>query len=533
MKRKRKSIKASTERIQPSNFIRVPILFTQTPKTNAHLFMSIARKVFESSYFQVLTNLIQRFLGIISTLILARILTPNDFGMIAILALCTNLIATLSDVGTKQYIIQKTDVSDADLNTAWSLNFLGKLAITSILWIAAPFIAELLEKPDLILPMRIISLSIPLRALSNPGFFILAKQLDYSKIFKLTLWQKFTSFTCVMALAVVAPSYWVIVAGDIVAALVFLLGSYALNTYRPQFNLIKFKEQWSFSQWSLLRGITGFCRSQTDMMIVTKAFSASALGGYHLLRDLALTPVITLLIPAADPLLAAIACSKGDNQLLKYRIRISIITLTSILLPLAVFIYGFSKPIVGTILGDQWLPQHQLLSVFSMMFFAYALHELLSNCFTALSKVKLLFYFDLVSTLVIVMGLIAIIGTDLFNFALVRGGIGLLITGILLFTLNTVTQFGLRLVVLNILPSSAASLVAYFCCQHLLKHSGLSFEHIFVELVFVTITFFGITALIYIPITRKFNFVFKENYSAYKMFEQNIGKLVLKIKSKC
>jgi O-antigen/teichoic acid export membrane protein len=430
--------------------------------------MSITSRVFSSSAFQIGINLAQRLIGILSTLILARLLTPADFGIIAILAISIHLIDILSDAGSQQYIIQKQDADDSDLNTAWSIDVIGKLLLTVIIWLLAPLIATTLNNPLLTDAIRVVSLSIPIRAFRNPALILLAKELQYQQLFKLGICQKLLSFAAVMLVVAIQPSYWAIVAGDIVAALTMLIGSYRIHAYRPSWSLARLREQWGFSQWSLLRGITGFGRSQADILIVSKLFPPAALGGYHLQRELALIPAFSLIIPATEPLLSAISKAKHDSELLFYRMRLSMVTLLTILIPLSVFIFRESELIVAVLLGEQWISNHQLLGYFSLMFFAFSFHALVSDCFTAINKLRPLFYFDLLSTVVIVSLLLFFSFLTIEQFALLRGFAGLAITLSLLVFLHTLCRFDfIRL-------ASNVGLILFATLAALMASHGLS-----------------------------------------------------------
>ena len=121
--------------------------------------MSLTSRVFTSAYLQLLLNVILKLIGIFSTLILARMLTPTDFGVIAVMAITVHLTDILSDAGSQQYIIQKLQVNSHDLNTAWTIDVISKSALAVIIFLCAPSIAHWLENPLLTDPIRIIILS--------------------------------------------------------------------------------------------------------------------------------------------------------------------------------------------------------------------------------------------------------------------------------------------------------------------------------------------------------------------------------------
>ena len=225
------------------------------------------------------------------------------------------------------------------------------------------------------------------------------------------------------------------------------------------------------------------------MLIASKQFPAAALGGYHLQRELALIPALSIMIPALEPLLSAIAKAKYDSKLLAYRIRLSMITLLSILIPLSFFIFSEAKAITSVLLGEQWISYHTLLSFFSLMFFAFCFHALVSDCFTAINKVKSLFFFDLISTAVIICFLLAFSDSDIFTFSLARGIIGALITSSLVFLLNKYTQFKLVQLFYNALPIICATLISGLI-KSAASITGIAESWTFFYLVINTAVFF-------------------------------------------
>ncbi|AFP31114.1 lipopolysaccharide biosynthesis protein [Marinobacter sp. BSs20148] len=422
--------------------------------------MSTSSRVFKSSAFLLAIQLFQRSLGLISTLILARLLLPEDFGIVAMVAISLQFFETLADAGNKHYIIQKTDVTDQDLNTAWTMNLTIKIVMAVLIIFAAPWVSKYFEMPELSVALCVAALAMPIRALQNPVLMLMAKQMNYQPIFVLSIWQKAISFFVVVTFAVIHPSYWAIITGELVAAVVLAIGSYTIHTYRPALTLSTMGLQWHFSKWLILRGIVGFTRSQIDNLIVSKLFGTSQLGGYHLTRELATFPALSVVIPGSEPLQAAIAERKNQPEELAYRIRLSLFMMIVLLTPLTVFMAAYSELIVNVILGAQWAEFEDLLRPFAMFFFTFCLFALVSDAFVATGQVRALFVFDLVSTVIIVGFLVNLKNIDLVTMAWARGWLAVLTTIALLFMLQYRTHFNLiRLSVLSstiIAPSSLA-----------------------------------------------------------------------------
>ncbi|MGI9285761.1 MAG: oligosaccharide flippase family protein, partial [Pseudomonadales bacterium] len=296
--------------------------------------MSIGKKVISSSLLLVAVRFLQRTLGLISTLILARILIPEDFGIVAITAICVQFSEVLSNSGIKQYIPQKDEVDHDDLNTAWSIDLSLKFVMWIIVLFGAPLLADFYDNEKITSALQVVSIVILLRALQNPGLHLLRRNLSYSKIFWLNLWQKVASFIVVVVLALTLKSYWAMIIGDIVYAIVGIVGSYHLHSFRPKLSLTRYKEQLGFSKWMLGRGIVGFFRAQADQLMVSKIFGIGDLGVYNVVRGISVLPATDIIVPSVEPLLASFARVKKDIQQLGHQLRASLLMVFLLIMPI-------------------------------------------------------------------------------------------------------------------------------------------------------------------------------------------------------
>src|SRR5690554_3298681 len=360
--------------------------------------MSASLKVLKGAGILLSLQLIQRGLGIISTLILARLLLPEHFGIVALVVISLQFFELLVETGTQQYIIQKTEVTDNDLNTAWSMDIGVKGAVCTIIILASAPISAFFKTPELAPALAIAALTLPIRALKTPGMMLLAKHINYRPIFRLTIIQKLLSFATVVTWALVSPSHWAMIAGTLVSAVVFTTGSYRVHDFRPRWTLSSARQQWNFSRWLLLRGIVGFTRSQIDNLMVSRWFGTTQLGGYNLIREISLLPALSAIIPMSEPLLAAISESKANKQALAYRIRLSLALMITVLTPITAFIMLYPELIIRVLLGPDWSEFAPLLEPFGLFFFTFCLFALISDAIIAQGRVKLLFWLDRKST---------------------------------------------------------------------------------------------------------------------------------------
>jgi lipopolysaccharide exporter len=386
-----------------------------------------AKGLLASAAFSSGAKFLSRLIGLISTLILARILTPTDFAMIAIIAIVLHLFDILSHTGSELYIVQKYEVIDGDLNTAWTLDILLKSFMCLLLIIIAPLISNFFEQPHLSFAIQVASVTLIINALKNPGLLLLKRDLDYKKVFYLSLVQRIASFVVVIFVALNWQSYWAFVIADIVGALVFTLGSYNIHPFRPAISLFKVSEQWLFSKWVLGKSIVGYLRSQIDTVLVAKFFSTSQLGNYHMARDVAMLPGYNILGPAIEPLLADFKDYKDSPSVLGHRVSNVLCILSFIVVPINTYMAFYPALIIDVLLGSQWVIAGEILGVMSLLFFYYCFLLVIESALTALGKVKAIFIFDIVSLLVIVGTLLTYLQMydDLNNMLWLRVSIGL------------------------------------------------------------------------------------------------------------
>jgi O-antigen/teichoic acid export membrane protein len=437
--------------------------------------MIAAKGLLASAAFSSGAKFLSRLIGLVSTLILARILTPTDFAMIAIIAIVLYLFDTLSHTGSEQYIVQKSEVFDDDLNTAWTLDILLKSLMCLFLIVIAPSMASFFEQYHLSFAIQVASVTLIINALKNPGLLLLKRNLDYKKFFYLSLVQRIAIFITVIFVALNWQSYWAFVIADIVGAVVFTFGAYKIQPFRPAFSLLKVSEQWLFSKWLLGKSIVGYLRSQIDTVFVAKFFSTAQLGNYHMARDVAMLPGYNILGPAIEPLLADFKDHKNNPIKLGLRVSKVLCIVSFIVVPITTYIAFYPTLIIDVLLGAQWVIAGEILGVMSLLFFYYCFLLVIESALTAVGKVKAIFIFDIVSLLVIVGTLLTYLQMydDLNNMLWLRVSIGLASTLLIGIALHLIVPLKFMQIAGALLLSAAMSGMAITLADWLTKQVEL------------------------------------------------------------
>lgn len=369
-------------------------------------------------------------------LILARLLDQKDFGLVAIASSFVFLFDILSDAGTQQYIVQKKELTDDDLHTAWSLNLILKCISWLIFILCIPAITNFFGSPELSPVLYAISLILPVAGLENTGIFLFYRNFDFTPVLKITTIEKIASLIIVISLAVIYRSYWAMVTGVLLTFSIRTLASYHYSSFRPRFRLTNALEQWAFSKWLLLKGGVGFSRAEFDTFMVTKLFGIEYVGGYNMMKNIANIPGRDLIAPATEPLLTSFAKVRDDNERLNYQISLSLFVVCLISFPIASYTYFFADNIVYVLLGEEWLSYSNVLSIMSLLILAATLMSIFQNALTATGNVKAVFYYDLLSLFFVVGVLLIFAFKDVEIFVLVRCALSIVTVACMFFFIS-------------------------------------------------------------------------------------------------
>jgi O-antigen/teichoic acid export membrane protein len=430
--------------------------------------LSEAKKAFIGSLTLTFSKLSERVLGLLSTLILARLLIPEDFGIIAISLIVIGLFKILGQTGGLSYIIQKKDVDEQDLHTAWTLDLLVKTLIFIIILISAPFISAHYEDQRLTAVISILAIMLPSAALCNPHFMLLRREQKYGLIFKLDITKKVVAVASVIIVAVIYQNYWAMVVGHLVSNVIQLVGSYILIRHKPFFCLKGVSQQWGFSKWMLSKGVLGYVRSQVDTLLVSNFYGPSQVGAYHVTKYISTMPGSEVLGPATEPLLATFSRNKKDPEALRYQYKLTLLVVMALAIPLAMFLYVHSLPIVQILLGDNWVEYHRVFGVLALMTFSMSLGSIVSQIITCTGRVKVLFYYDLISVIAMCVLLYSVKDLSIEVFSWYRIGFEWVIVCMLsIYCMLTVLKVNplylVKIITCSVLVGSLSCLASYLC----------------------------------------------------------------------
>lgn len=311
-----------------------------------------------------------RLIGIVSTLILARLLTPADFGVIAMASLAIALADVLLDLGVNVALIQNSHATQAHYNTAWTLRLLQASTATLILVLSAPLAAAYFQDARVQTVLQVLPFSLMIASFENIGIVAYQKHMQFGAEFRFLFLRRMAGFITTIILAWLLQSYWAMVFGALAGRTAGVGLSYWLHPMRPRFSLEKFREIFSISQWMLLRSIGNYLHQNLHKILVGRWTQATTMGAYSLADDISAMPSGELLAPLNRVLFPAFAAAKKDLLELKRLFLLAQSVQTLVAIPAAAGLALVAHEVVLLLLGEKWMlavPFIQILALVNIV----------------------------------------------------------------------------------------------------------------------------------------------------------------------
>ncbi len=372
---------------------------------------------------------LERLLDFFSIVVLARILSPDDFGLVAIAASLVTIIEGLSAFDVNKALIQARDEGRGLYDSAWTLSALRGFAASLIMVSIAPFVTD----ARIAAVLYALALSPLLTGLSNPRFVMFERDLVYSRLAVLTLGAKTVAVAVTLVVAILYRSYWALVFGMLAGNLVSVVLSYALKPYRPRISFARFSDIFAFSGWLSLTTIVTTLSMETDKIIVGRLLGIADTGLYFMTQRVGVLPTRELISPLQRLLFPSFSRLADDEGRLRRAVRESINILGSLSLPAGFGFALIANDFVPLALGEQWTPIVALLTILVPYLGLRAMLSMTLPCVMALGRTRLLFWVSFVYALVHLPAFIA--GTALYG--LIGAIWSIVLAGVLYSYLNT------------------------------------------------------------------------------------------------
>lgn len=345
--------------------------------------------VAQGAALMMLLKMVERSIGLISTLILARVLTPADFGLVAMAMSVVGLTELMGAFGFDVAIIQNQNAERKHYDTAWTLNVLFGI-VTACVLVALSYGAALFYKePRLLYMLPALAIGALIGGLENIGTVNFRKEMDFKKEFRFLFFKRVATFVITISMALVFRSYWALIIG-IVSGKVFSVAiSYLLHGYRPRFSLAASAEFFHFSKWLFLSNLVLFIQHKCDSFVLGRSIGARDLGLYNVSAEIAAMPSTELIAPINRAVFPAYSKLSVDLAALRVKFHTVFGLITVVCLPIALGLVCVADLVVSVMLGEQWKDSVPLIRIFAASGLASAIQSNLILVIVACGQPKL------------------------------------------------------------------------------------------------------------------------------------------------
>lgn len=324
-------------------------------------------------------------------ILLARLLTPSDFGLMGIALFTMMILETFSQTGFQSALIQKKKNIEDYLDTAWTVLVIRGMVLFSIIILIAPLVSKFFETQAAVRVIQTIGLAILIQSFTNIGVVYFQKELEFNKQFIYLTVGTVTDFVVAITAAILMRSVWALLFGLLAGKFAQLIVSYIIHPYKPKISLDfdKARDLFRFGKWVLGSSILLFLITQGDDLLVGKILGVTLLGFYQMAYRISNTPatevthiISTVVYPAYSKL------QESPNKLREAYFRV-LKVVSFLTFPLTAAIFVLSSDFVILFMGEKWTPMIPAVQILAFAGLFRSIAAISGPLFLSLGKPKI------------------------------------------------------------------------------------------------------------------------------------------------
>lgn len=429
---------------------------------------SLKQQTFKGIGWSAIERFSVQSVSFIVQLFLARLLTPDDFGIIGMLAIFIQISQVFIDSGFANALIQKQDCQEKDFSTVFYYNLIVSVVIYIFLYIASPLIADFYSTESIILVLRVLSLVLIVNALSIVQRTILVKNVDFKSQSKVTFISSLISGFFGISFALSGYGVWALVIQQLSNSIIQLVMYIIIVKWFPHFIISKesFKFVYNFGSKLLLASIINTLYKNLYSIVIGKNFNAYDLGLYTRSDTFAMFPssnLATIITRATYPIMSKL---QDDNIKLINCYKKLIQYSSFLIFPMMCGLIAVSKPFILVFLTDKWIKAVPLLQILSISWMFDHLCSINLNLLYVKGKTSLVLKLEVVKKTI---AMIILFGTIAFGL---KGMCwGLVLYSVIAVFINTfytkkIFNYGWKQQFKDYIPFLLASIIM-MCCVYI------------------------------------------------------------------
>lgn len=316
----------------------------------------ISKKTKNSLYWNVSLKIPYEVFRFVTSIIIARILEPKDFGVVSIATMAIYYSNTITSFGFNQALVQRKDITEKHINSVFTFDLTISIFLAGMFYFMAPAIASFFNSPESMNVIRVLSIVFVLTTLHDMPYTLLRRNINFKTISLIDTVKEIFMTLVTLSLAMLGFKYWAIVFGHLIP--LFFVTFYLLYKvgWRPRisYHHASLKELFNFGIWSFINTQIYFFSTRMDRIIIGRALTPSILGIYDKAKSLSQMPSESIGTNINTVLFSSFSRSQQSAEELKNILRKALVITSAINFPIYLGLYVVAPHFVLVLLGEKW-----------------------------------------------------------------------------------------------------------------------------------------------------------------------------------
>jgi PST family polysaccharide transporter len=354
------------------------------------------------------SQLVRESLRFIIAVALARLVAPEDFGLVGMVTVFTGFANLFREMGFGSAIIQKQDIEERHLSSIFWLNIIAGISLTGIVGGCAPLLASFYAKPILIPLTLAVSLNFTIGSFNVVHNALMNKNLEFRRLSIIRIGSMLTAGVVAVAMALAGFGVWSLVANSVIAGIVQVVIMWHLSYWRPRFlwNLEAIRELFGFSFNLLGFRIFNYWTNNIDNLLIGKFFTAAVLGIYDRAFGLMRLPVQQIFAVLTSVMFPAFSVIGHDKKKVKEVFLRANRAIALVSFPMMLGLLVVAKPFILTLYGDPWKGVVPILQIFCITGIAQSLGTTVGWIYLSQGRTDLQFHWGIFAGIIRIAAII-------------------------------------------------------------------------------------------------------------------------------
>ena len=339
-----------------------------------------------------------RAIGLVSVMVLARLLQPSDFGIVAIALTAAAFVELFGWIGLRQALLRVPEPDRSHYDTAWTIQ-LGLFLLLGLVLIAiAPLAAHFYGNPAVAPILWAMSIRLFCLAFVNIGIVDFDRDMQFGRDMKMRLGVRLASLAVSLVAALVLRNYWALVLGLVAQSVFYLAASYMVHPYRPRLGLSRRAEILGVSLWMFISTLSEMVQQQIERLVIGRFAPLATVGLYSVSKDL--SSIFTQEIAVSLNRVTFVTVARGDADARSGGDVAKVIgAYAAIVAPLAAGLVATAPDAIAVLLGSKWLPAAPLMQIIALYTGVQAVYLMVGSVMQASGSARRAAFLNLLGAL--------------------------------------------------------------------------------------------------------------------------------------